>query len=301
MKYGYFDNERDEYVVERCDVPVSWTNYIGTKDLCAVLSHNAGGYAFFKSAQRQRITRFRQNGVPLDRPGHYVYLRDDESKDYWSVSWQPVGKPLDKAKYECRHGLSNSKFRADYNGIDAEQLVFIPLDDDVELWDVRVRNTGKTPRKLSVFSYVEFSYHLIDVDNQNLQMSLYAAGSSYDQGVIEYDFFYEPWTYHYFAANFEPDSFDCLRDKFIGNYHTEADPGGVERGELSGSHELGGNHCGSLHKRITLAPGEEKRIVFMMGPGKRGAGLEVKKKYSDLGTVDKEFERLREYWRRKKD
>src|SRR5882672_3479528 len=94
MRYGYFDNERDEYVVERPDVPVSWTNYIGVKDLCAVLSHNAGGYSFFKSAQRQRITRFRQNGVPLDRPGHYVYLRDDESRDFWSVSWQPVGKPL---------------------------------------------------------------------------------------------------------------------------------------------------------------------------------------------------------------
>jgi N,N'-diacetylchitobiose phosphorylase len=301
MRYGYFDDERDEYVVERCDVPVSWTNYIGTKDLCAVLSHNAGGYAFFKSAQRQRITRFRQNGVPLDRPGHYVYLRDDESKDYWSVSWQPVGKPLDKAKYECRHGLSYSKFRADYDGIDAEQKIFIPLDDDVELWDVRIKNTSGKPRKLSVFSYVEFSYHLIDVDNQNLQMSLYASGSSYKDGIIEYDFFYEPWTYHYFAANFEPDSFDGLRDKFLGPYRTETNPLGVERGELSGSFELGGNHCGSLHKRITLAPGEEKRIVFMMGPGKREVGKEIQKKYSDLGAVDKEFARLGEYWKKKKE
>src|SRR5437588_2748 len=108
MRYGHFDNERDEYVIERPDVPVSWTNYI-------------------------------------------------------------------------------------------------PVEDDVELWDVRIKNTGKTPRRLSIFSYVEFSFHLIDVDNQNLQMSLYASGSSYKDGVIEYDFFYEPWTYHYFAGSFEPD------------------------------------------------------------------------------------------------
>jgi N,N'-diacetylchitobiose phosphorylase len=301
MRYGHFDDERNEYVVERPDVPVSWTNYIGVKDLCAVLSHNAGGYAFFKSAQRQRITRFRQNGVPLDRPGHYVYLRDDESKDYWSISWQPVGKPLDKAKYETRHGLSYSKFKADYDGIEAEQTIFIPVDDDVELWDVRIKNKGTKPRSLSVFSYVEFSYHLIDVDNQNLQMSLYASGSSYDKGVIEYDFFYEPWTFHYMASSFEPDSFDCLRDKFIGVYHTETNPVGVERGTLSGSFELGGNHCGSLHKKITIAPGEEKRIVFMMGPGKREAGLAMKKKYSDVGTVDAEFGKLRQYWKDKQE
>ncbi len=43
VRYGYFDNEHREYVVERPDVPVSWTNYLGVRDLCTVISHNAGG------------------------------------------------------------------------------------------------------------------------------------------------------------------------------------------------------------------------------------------------------------------
>ena len=93
MRYGHFDTAHDEYVVERPDVPVSWTNYLGTRDMCTVLSHHGGGYSYYKSSQYGRISRFRQNGVPLDRPGHYVYLRDDADGDYWSVSWQPVGKP----------------------------------------------------------------------------------------------------------------------------------------------------------------------------------------------------------------
>ncbi len=63
----------------------------------------------------------------------------------------------------------------------------------------------------------------------------------------------------FFTANFEPDSYDCLRDKFLGSYRTESNPLAVERGECSGSAELGGNHCGALHKRLTLAPGEEAR------------------------------------------
>ncbi len=301
MRYGHFDTEHDEYVVERPDVPVSWTNYIGVKDMCVVLSHNAGGYTFFKSAQNHRITRFRQNGVPLDRPGNYVYLRDEESGDYWSVSWQPVGKPLDQGRWECRHGLSYSKFKAEYAGIEAEQTVFIPVDDDVELWDVRVRNTGSTPRWLSAFSYCEFSYHHIDIDNQNLQMSLYAAGSNYKDGIIEYDFYYEPWTYHFFAGSFEPDSYDCLRDKFVSVYSTETNPEAVARGRCSNSSELGGNHCGSLQHRFSLAPGEETRFVFMLGVGSRdAAGYAMQRKYSDFGNVDAAFAALRDYWQAKK-
>ena len=79
MKYGYFDNTNKEYVIDRPDVPVSWTNYLGLKDMCTVISNNAGGYSFYKSTEHHRITRFRPNGIPMDRPGHYVYLRDDET------------------------------------------------------------------------------------------------------------------------------------------------------------------------------------------------------------------------------
>jgi N,N'-diacetylchitobiose phosphorylase len=296
MRYGYFDDEHREYVIERPDVPVSWTNYLGVKDMCTVISHNAGGYSFYKTAEHHRITRFRQNGVPLDRPGHYAYLRDDETGEYWSISWQPVGKDLSKARYECRHGLSYTRFIADYQDIHAEQTLFIPVNDDVELWDVRIRNTGANPRRLSIFTYVEFSFHHIEIDNQNLQMSLYASGSSYDDGIIEYDFFYEPWTYHFFTSSVEPDGYDCLRDVFLGPYRTETNPVGVEKGVCSNSSELGGNHCGALHKRLTLAPGEESRVVFMLGVGPRAAGREMRTKYSLPKNVDNAFEELKSYW-----
>jgi N,N'-diacetylchitobiose phosphorylase len=245
MRYGHFDDMNREYVITRPDIPVSWTNYIGVKELCTVLSHNAGGYSFYKSAEHGRITRFRQNGIPLDRPGHYVYIRDDDTGEFWTISWQPTGKDLSKAKYECRHGLSYSKFSCDYQGIQASQLIFIPVEDDVELWDLHLHNLSGKQRHLSVFSYVEFSFHHIEIDNQNLQMSLYASGSNYGDGLIEYDFFYEPWTFHYMTANFTPDSFDCLRDSFIGTYHTETDPEAVSLGRCTGSSELGGNHCGA--------------------------------------------------------
>lgn len=299
MQYGYFDNVNREYVIERPDVPVSWTNYLGVKDFCTVISQNAGGYSFYQSPQHHRITRFRPNAVPLDRPGHYVYLRDDESGEYWSVSWQPVGLDLNKAAYECRHGLSYSKFSSKYQGIEAEQVLFIPVNDAVELWDVKLKNTSDQTRSLSVFSYVEFSFHHIDIDNQNFQMSLYASGTDYEDGVIEYDFFYEPWTFHYFTSNFTPDSYDTIRDHFMGSYRTESNPVAVEKGACSNTSELGGNHCGALQKKITLEPGEETRLVFMLGVGDRAAGQAMRKKYACPKSVDHAFAELNAYWQDK--
>ncbi len=299
MQYGFFDNQNREYVISKVDVPVSWTNYLGTESTGTVISHNAGGYMFHESPETHRITRFRANAVPLDRPGHYVYVRDNDTKDYWSLSWQPVGKPLDKAKYECRHGLSYSKFTCDYNDIHGVQTLFIPRGETAEIWDVQLTNTGKTARSLSLFGYVEFSFNVVEIDNQNFQMSLYCSGSSYEDGVIECDNFYNPSMYHYFSANFEPDSYDCLRDSFIGSYRTETNPLGVENGTLSGSSELGNNHCGALQKAVTIQPGETVRCIFMLGVGNREESKKVRAKFSDFAAVDKAFAELAEWWRKK--
>ena len=296
MRYGYFDNEHREYVINRVDTPVSWTNYIGNKDMCGVVNQTAGGYLFSGSSEYHRITRFRPNGVPMDFPGHYVYLRDEAGGDYWSVSWQPVGKPLDQAKYVCRHGLSYSKYLCDYRGIHAEQTLFVAQDDPVEIWDVVIKNDSDRVRQLSAYSYCEFSFHQIDMDNRNFQMSLYAAGSRYQDSVIEHDLYYEEDGYQFFTSNFDPDGYDCLRDAFIGGYRTERNPVAVERGVCSGSEELGGNHCGALQKKVTLQPGESARLIFLLGEGGIQAGKAMRQKYANEAAVDAQFDKLRSFW-----
>lgn len=299
MQYGYFDDKNREYVIDRVDLPTSWTNYLGVEDTCVVVNHTAGGYMFYKTPEYHRITRFRGNSVPMDRPGHYVYIRDAESGDYFSISWQPVGKPLDEAKYTCRHGLSYTTYECDYHGIKASQTLSVPIGEALELWDVKIKNEDTVPRKLQVFSYCEFSFHHIMIDNQNFQMSMYCAGSSYEDGIIEHDLFYEEFGYQYFTMNETPDGFDCLRDKFLGLYHTEDNPQAVINGRCSGSFEKGNNHCGSLQKDIELAPGEEKRIIFILGEGNREAGRKAREKYSNLKAVDEVYEKLKAYWEKK--
>lgn len=299
MRYGYFDDQAWEYVIDRVDAPFSMTNYLGTQRMGAVLSHNAGGYCWLDSPEYHRITRFRPNGVPMDFPGHYVYLRDDETGEYWSVSWQPTGRPLSDAKYVCRHGLSYSVYECDHRGIEARQTLMIPREKEgrtpVEIFDVRVRNTSDRPRSLSVFGYVEFSFHHIAMDNQNFQMSLYATGSHYENGAVLMEAHYEEDSYQFFAGSFAPDSFDGTREGFIGPYRTERDPLGVDQGELSGTLELGGNPCGALHKRIALAPGEEARVLFYLGTGRGEAVEDARNRYDEAGT-DAAFAELHQWW-----
>ena len=295
MQYGRFDNAQREYVIEQVDAPFSFTNYLGRGKLGAVVNQHAGGYLWAGSPQYGRVTRFRPNGVPMDGPGHYVYVRDDVSGQYWSLSWQPVGVPLSDATYACRHGFSYARYLSEVNGIRGEQTLFIPLDDDCELWDVRLTNTGNEPRSLSVFGYCEFSFRNIDIDNQNFQMSLYCAGSRFVNDLVEYELKYEEDTFEFFATNGTPASHDCLRDAFLGAYRTERNPLGVERGTLTGSEELGNNHCGALHRRVTLAPGETARLRFLLGPGDAKAGAALRDKYTDAAT-DAAFTALADHW-----
>ena len=298
MQYGYFDDAAREYVIDHVDCPQSLTNYLGTQRMGAVISHNAGGYCWLDSPQYHRITRFRPNGVQLDYPGHWVYLRDDETGKYWSISWQPTGVPLDEAVYEARHGLSYSIFRAEYEGIEASQRMFIPREQDedpVEILDVRVKNTSDRARSISIFGYVEFSFHQIDMDNQNFQMSLYAAGSHYERKACVCELHYEQDSWQFFAGNFHPDGYEAVRERFIGPYRTERNPMGVDMGRLEGHTELGGNPCGALQRKLVLRPGEEIRTIFYLGTGHGSAIDAVRTRYDEAG-VDRAFEELRRFW-----
>src|SRR3989338_1404897 len=90
MKYGYFDDKNREFVITRPDTPTPWINYLGCDEYCGLMSNTAGGYSFHRDPKDRRITRFRYNNIPVDRPGRYIYLRDQETGEYWSATWQPV-------------------------------------------------------------------------------------------------------------------------------------------------------------------------------------------------------------------
>ena len=123
MQYGYFDDKSKEYVITRPDTPQSWSNYLGSTEYGAIITNNAGGYGFYQSGARGRFLRLRFNSIPMDQPGRYFYLRDNSNGDYWSASWQPVGKPLDQYRSTCRHGTAYTVITSQYSGIESESTL----------------------------------------------------------------------------------------------------------------------------------------------------------------------------------
>ena len=76
MNYGYFDNEKREYVITRPDTPTPWLNYLGNGKFSGIISNNAGGLLFDSDPGNRRLTRYKYNSLPMDRPGRYIYIRD---------------------------------------------------------------------------------------------------------------------------------------------------------------------------------------------------------------------------------
>ena len=179
MQYGFFDDINREYVITRPDTPAPWANYLGSPEYGALISNNAGGYSFAKSGANGRILRYVFND--FDRPGRYIYLRDSESGDYWSASWQPVGKDLESYKSECRHGMAYTKMKAEYAGITSDTLFYVPLDEAHEVWQITVTNTSDKPRKLTITGYAEFTNNSnYEQDQVNLQYSQFITKTKFE-------------------------------------------------------------------------------------------------------------------------
>ncbi|WP_127507741.1 GH36-type glycosyl hydrolase domain-containing protein [Actinoplanes solisilvae] len=265
MRYGHFDDQRREYVIERPDTPLPWINYLGTEAYFGIVSNTAGGYSFYRDARLRRLTRYRYNNAPFDLGGRYLYVRDDATGDFWSPSWQPVRGSLDD--YECRHGLSYTRIASARDGIRAETLYFVPLGETLEVWRVRITNERDAAADLSLFSSVEFCLWDAQDDATNFQRNFSTGEVEVADEVIYHKTEYRERRDHfaYFACSEPLAGFDTQREAFLGPYRGWDRPVTVERGAASRSVAHGWAPIGSHHVRLGLAPGESREVVFVLG------------------------------------
>lgn len=314
MQYGYFDDENKEYVITRPDTPTSWSNYLGSTEYGAIITNNAGGYGFYKSGARGRFLRLNFNSIPMDQPGRYFYLRDQDSGDYWSASWQPVGKPLDEYRSVCRHGTAYTKIDSEYSGIKTEATYFVPLGQTFEYWRMKVTNQSDRRRDLSAFTFCEFSNQWDTFqDRVNLQYSLFIVKGGLEDNILRIaihdhmteqekdpgDSTMKTWMG---LAGAEIAGFDTSRESFLGPYRSYHNPIVVEQGECTGSEAYGDNACGTLQADMILQPGESKEILVLLGIGEaRSVGREMMAEFGRLDRAEAEFEKLRAHWHARLD
>ncbi|MDO5127079.1 MAG: N,N'-diacetylchitobiose phosphorylase [Eubacteriales bacterium] len=310
MRFGYFDETAKEYVIDRPDTPAPWANYLGSPEYGAIISNNAGGYSFVKSGANGRILRYVFNN--FDQPGRYIYIRDNQTSDFWSASWQPVGKDLSVYKSECHHGTGYTNMKASYSGIDSEVLYYVPLDKTHEVWKVKITNNSDKERELSVFGYCEFTNdNNYEQDQVNLQYTLfitrtYFMGNRIKQvinenvnkgaainGSVAFTRFFG-------LAGAKIESYAGDKEAFLGRYHSYASPISVERGDCGNALNYNSNACGALETKLTLAPGESKEFAFVLGMKSDEETEAVMASYADVAAkAAEELAELKNYWHSK--
>ena len=263
MKFGHFDDDKREYVIETPATPYPWINYLGNTDFYSIISHTAGGYSFYRDALLRRLTRYRYNNVPLDNTGRLFYIRDGET--LWSPAWKPAKTPLDA--YECRHGLGYTRIKGAKNGVTAEVCFFVPLETNAEVQVLRLKNDAVQAKKLSVFAAVEFClWNALD-DMTNFQRNYSLAEMEIEPGVIYHKTEYRERRNHYsfYAASLPHQGFDTDRDSFLGPDNNYDRPAAVTENKPRNSVADGWSPIACHQYEITLAPGEEKTVIFVLG------------------------------------
>lgn len=263
MKYGHFDDISREYVITRPDTPYPWINYLGCENFFSLFSNTSGGYAFYKDARMLRLTRYRYNNVPTDAGGRYFYLRDGE--DAWTPSWMPMKSKLDE--YECRHGLGYSQISSSRNGLAFKQISFVPMGETCEVHHITLKNQTDAPKEVSLFSFVEFCLWNAWDDMTNFQRNYSLAELEVDGSAIYHKTEYRERRNHYavWAANREIDGFDTDRETFFGLYNGFDQPNVVFANQSGNSMASGWAPIGSHCIRLSLKPGEEQTVGFVLG------------------------------------
>lgn len=310
MKYGYFDDINREYIIDKPDTPTPWVNYLGSPEYGAIISNNAGGYSFAKSGANGRILRYVFNN--FDQPGRYIYLRDNDSKDFWSASWQPVGKDLTDYISKCHHGLGYTKMVADYAGIHSETTYYVPKNKSYEVWAIEVTNNSNQIRNLTLTGYAEFTNHSnYEQDQVNLQYSLFISRTQFQDNCIiqqihgnlntleeDEQVDEKNVTERFFGLAGNPITSYCGDKKaFLGRYNGYDKPVGVTSGNLGNTNNYNENACGALASQVTLAPNESKTLVFILGEKSSREAQAIIQSYDNTKeTVTLEVEELRSEW-----
>lgn len=308
MKFGYFDDQHKEYVITTPKTPLPWINYLGNREFFSLISNTCGGYTFYRDARLLRLTRYRYNDVPCDTNGKYFYIKDGDC--IWNPGWQPTKTDLDF--YECCHGLGYSRFTGKKKNLQASVLFFVPLEDNCEIQWLHLKNDGDAPKTFSLFSYVEWCLWNADDDMKNFQRNLSIGEVEIEGSVIYHKTEYRERRDHFafYGVNAPIDGFDTSRDAFLGAYRGNDHPQVVEKGACSNSVASGWSPIACHQIDLTLAPGQEKSLIFVLGyaenplaekwsaPGiiNKKPAKEILAKYQTDAQVEQALSALAAYW-----
>jgi len=295
---GGFTHDGREYVVvfegDR-ETPLPWTNVMANPEFGTMVSAGGSAFSWAVNSRENRLTPFANDPIP-DPTGEAIYLRDDDTGAVWGATPRPLPRHADDGRWVVRHRAGATRYEHAVAGLEQELEVFVAPDDPVKLSVLTLKNTSSETRRLSVFGYVEWClgpprpgdrrFVVTEVDG--------ASPAIFARNAYNGEFSARVAFWH---ATETPRSYTCDRGDFIGRHCSLARPAALFRDRLAGRSGAGLDPCAALHLAITVAPGETRRVGFILGEGRdRVQATELAISYSSMAAIDAARGRVDRFW-----
>jgi cellobiose phosphorylase len=306
MKFGHFDDENREYIITDPKTPTRWINYIGTLRFGGFVDQTGGALICKGDPALNRITKYIPHlpGSSFNGEGLYVRIKGEEEYFVFSPFYTPILIELDR--FEAHVGLGYTSFISELSGLRCEVTVFVPIDEEIELRDIRITNIGSEALEVDAIPVVEYTHPdaLKQFTNADwIPQTMVSRAFEDEEGQIilkQYPFMLRDARQNFFTSNHPASSFETDRAVFLGGngYGSFQLPGSLLRPELSNSEaNRGDNLAVLLHHFGKLLPGESRRLITQLGQTEKVKELpEIVKKYRDPLEVDQAFQELNRFW-----
>ncbi|MGE0448850.1 MAG: glucoamylase family protein [Vicinamibacterales bacterium] len=282
------------------ETPMPWTNVIANPRFGTMVTASGSAYTWSANSRENRLTPF-ANDPTGDPTAEALFVRDDESGDFWSPTPGPVARTTGSGRVVVRHAAGLTQFSRHTHGISHALDVFVDADDPVKFSLLTIGNDGDRDRTLSVFAYNEWAlgpprdgYHSHIVTELDASTGAILARNAYHQ----------EWARHvaFAHASEAPASVTGDRCSFIGRNGVLSQPAAMRQATLSGQFGAALDPCAALHVKVVLRPGERRRVLFLLGEGDDDAhAAHLIARYGRTDAADSARDRAQRLWDRTLD
>jgi len=308
-KYGCFSSDGNEYIITNFRTPKPWINVISNGKYGLVISQTGGGFSWDTHSEFNRLNRWHQDLVQ-DNWGKYFYIKDNYTGDVWSPTWMPLKTDLDF--YQVVYGFGYAKFISEFKGIKIKLTVFVPLNENLEIWNFEIENKTDQKKSLSIYSYFEWclgssadhhrEFHKTFLETHfDADLNCMTATKRLweiplgDRGHwnIEYPYL------GFISCSNKISDYDGNKDTFIGQYGSVNNPDGLTTKNLSKKLGKWNDSIGTVKTEIEINPNKVKQINFFLGIHKNKSSITTSlKKFSNQNSIDSSLIDLKLFWQK---
>jgi cellobiose phosphorylase len=293
---GGFSEDGREYVIQQSgDVrtPLPWINVIANPNIGCIATESGLSYTWCENAHSYRLTPWNNDPV-TDKSGEALYIRDEESGDYWSATPLPGRK---KIPFVTRHGFGYTTYEHAYDGLIVSVNLFVDLEAPVRFLAVRIQNHSGRARSLSITQYLEWV--LADLRSRSAPHITTeldtSTGALFARNAYNMEF---PNRTAFIDVDDPQYEYTSDRGEFIGVNGTLEHPEAMRKTRLSGKSGAGFDPCTALRVTIALDIEGSREVVFRLGSGKdRIEATQLIRNFRGARNAQLALEKVKQFWK----